>query len=120
MRTLVVTADDVGLHPGMTLGALRALRGHPAPPALVGFDEVDLGDVLGVSVVAHDPEDMGRRAAELLLDRIDGHRGQARQVVVPTRLLARTLPRIACTRCLTIARPSPVPPSSRERALSTR
>ncbi|HEY4593438.1 MAG TPA: ChbG/HpnK family deacetylase, partial [Thermoanaerobaculia bacterium] len=24
MKTLVVTADDVGLHPGMTLGALRA------------------------------------------------------------------------------------------------
>lgn len=73
----------------ITLGALRALRGHPAPPALVGFDEVDLGDVLGVSVVAHDPEDMGRQAAGLLLDRIDGHRGPARQVVIPTRLLAR-------------------------------
>ncbi|MET8835987.1 LacI family DNA-binding transcriptional regulator [Micromonospora sp. NPDC004540] len=73
----------------ITLGALRALRGHPAPPALVGFDEVDLGDVLGVSVVAHDPEDMGRQAARLLLDRIDGHREPARQVVIPTRLLAR-------------------------------
>ncbi|MEU0153274.1 LacI family DNA-binding transcriptional regulator [Micromonospora fulviviridis] len=73
----------------ITLGALRALRGHPAPPALVGFDEVDLGDVLGVSVVAHDPEEMGQRAARLLLDRIDGHRGPARQVVIPTRLLAR-------------------------------
>ncbi|MEU9825286.1 LacI family DNA-binding transcriptional regulator [Micromonospora chersina] len=73
----------------ITVGALRALRGHPAPPALVGFDEVDLGDLLGVSVVAHDPEEMGRRAARLLLDRIDGHRGPARQVVIPTRLLAR-------------------------------
>lgn len=73
----------------LTLGALRALRGHPAPPALVGFDDVDLGEVLGVTVVAHDPEDMGRWAARLLLDRIGGEQGPARHVVIPTRLLAR-------------------------------
>ncbi len=38
----------------------------------------------------------------------------------PTRLFARTPPFMACARCLTIANPSPVPPISRERALSTR
>lgn len=73
----------------ITLGALRALRGHRAPPALIGFDDVDLGDVLGVSVVGHDPREMGRWAAQLLLDRIDGERGPARHVVIPTCLLAR-------------------------------
>ncbi|WP_307812848.1 LacI family DNA-binding transcriptional regulator [Micromonospora coerulea] len=73
----------------ITSGALRALRGHPAPPALVGFDDLDLGEVLGVSVIVHDPEEMGRQAAQLLLARIDGDRGPARQVVLPTRLLAR-------------------------------
>ena len=38
----------------------------------------------------------------------------------PTRLVARMLPCRACTRCLTIDSPSPVPPSSRDRARSTR
>jgi LacI family transcriptional regulator len=73
----------------ITNGALRALRGHPAPPALVGFDDLDLGEVLGVSVIAHDTEEMGRRAAQLLLDRINGDSGPARRAVIPTRLLAR-------------------------------
>ena len=35
-------------------------------------------------------------------------------------VLAGLIPFIACTRCLTIASPNPVPPISRERALSTR
>src|SRR5262249_35047169 len=38
----------------------------------------------------------------------------------PTRLDAPTLPRSAWARCLTIDSPNPVPPTSRERALSTR
>src|SRR5262249_43517452 len=38
----------------------------------------------------------------------------------PSLLVAATLPCIAWVRCLTMDRPSPVPPISRERALSTR
>ncbi|WP_410813379.1 LacI family DNA-binding transcriptional regulator [Micromonospora sp. 067-2] len=73
----------------ITNGALRALRGHTAPPALIGFDDLDLGELLGVSVIAHDTEQMGQRAAQLLLDRINGDAGPARRAVIPTRLLAR-------------------------------
>ncbi|WP_027345256.1 LacI family DNA-binding transcriptional regulator [Hamadaea tsunoensis] len=73
----------------ITTGALRALRDHPNPPALVGFDELELGDVLGVTVIAHDAEEMGRQAAHLLLDRLGGETGRARRVVIPTRLLVR-------------------------------
>ncbi len=73
----------------ITTGALRALRGHPRPPALIGFDELDVGDVLGVSVITHDPEEMGQQAALLLLARLDGDRKPPRRVVVPTTLLVR-------------------------------
>ncbi len=73
----------------ITTGALRALRGHPRPPALIGFDELDVGDVLGVSVITHDPEEMGQQAALLLMARLDGDRKPPRRVVVPTRLLVR-------------------------------
>ena len=38
----------------------------------------------------------------------------------PLWLSSPTLPPNACERCFTMERPSPVPPSSRERALSTR
>ena len=42
-----------------------------------------------VSVVAQDPTAIGRAAAELLFARLDGDRRPPRQVVVPTRLIAR-------------------------------
>jgi LacI family transcriptional regulator len=74
----------------ITTGALRVLRGRPAPPALIGFDELDLGDVLGVSVIAHDPDEMGRQAAELLLDRLLYDDAKPpREMVMPTRLVVR-------------------------------
>ncbi|MEV4140875.1 LacI family DNA-binding transcriptional regulator [Dactylosporangium sp. NPDC049742] len=73
----------------ITTGALRALHGHPSPPALVGFDELDMGDILGVTVIAHDAENMGRQTARLLLERLDGYTGPPRWVILPTRLIAR-------------------------------
>ncbi|MFF5226938.1 LacI family DNA-binding transcriptional regulator [Dactylosporangium sp. NPDC000521] len=75
----------------ITTGALRALRASGSrDKALIGFDELDLGDVLGVTVVAHDPEEMGRHAARLLLARLEGDDGPARRVILPTRLIERS------------------------------
>jgi LacI family transcriptional regulator len=59
--------------------------------ALVGFDDIPMGDALqpAVSVVAQEPLTSGRQAAELLFSRVDGYAGPARTVVVPTKLIAR-------------------------------
>jgi len=76
----------------ITAGALRALRNLGAErtlPALVGFDDLDLGDLLDVSVIHHDAEEMGRLAATTALARIDGDVGPFRTVVVPSRLVVR-------------------------------
>lgn len=73
----------------LTTGALRALRGHPAPPALVGFDDFDLADVVGTTVVAHDMTAMGREAARLAYARISGDNGPAQTVVMATSVIAR-------------------------------
>lgn len=75
----------------ITAGALRAIR-DLAPsrlPALIGFDDLDMGDLLDVSVIQHDPEEMGRLAASTALARIDGDTGPIRTVVLPTTLVAR-------------------------------
>jgi LacI family transcriptional regulator len=72
-----------------TVGAVRALaRGHE-DVALVGFDDFELADVLGVTVMRSDPLEIGRRAARLAFDRLDGEDGPARQLVVPTELVVR-------------------------------
>ena len=74
----------------ITIGALRAIRESVPAPALVGFDDFELADLLAVSVVAHDPEEMGRLGAEILLGRIDGDDSPPRREVLSTRLVART------------------------------
>jgi LacI family transcriptional regulator len=73
----------------LTTGALRAMRGLAEPPALVGFDDFDLADVLGTTVVAHDMTALGREAARLAHERISGHSGPARTIVISTSIIAR-------------------------------
>ncbi|BCJ47957.1 LacI family transcriptional regulator [Actinoplanes ianthinogenes] len=73
----------------LTIGALRALRGRAVPPALVGFDDFELADVVGVTVVAHDMSELGRRAAQLAYERINGYAGPPRTVVIPATLVPR-------------------------------
>jgi LacI family transcriptional regulator len=73
----------------LTTGALRALRDVAEPPALVGFDDFDLADVLGTTVVAHDMTGIGREAARLAFERISGHTGPARTIVISTSIVAR-------------------------------
>jgi LacI family transcriptional regulator len=73
----------------LTTGALRALRDQATPPALVGFDDFDLADVLGTTVVAHDMTAIGREAARLAYERISGHTGPARTIVISTSIIAR-------------------------------
>ncbi|MFC4139507.1 MULTISPECIES: LacI family DNA-binding transcriptional regulator [unclassified Microbacterium] len=75
----------------MTVGALRAFRARPgrAEPALIGFDDFDTADVLGVSVVSYDPVELGRRAAMLAMERIADPTGFTRRVELPTWLIER-------------------------------
>lgn len=75
----------------MTIGALRVFRAHPErpEPALIGFDDFDTADVLGISVVSYDPTELGRRAARLTLERVAEPTGFTRQLTLPTWLVER-------------------------------
>jgi LacI family transcriptional regulator len=76
-----------------TLG--RRPGGHPGGPAgavaLVGFDDFELADMITppITVVAQDPGEMGRLAAELLFRRLSGERGPAQRITLSTHLIAR-------------------------------
>jgi LacI family transcriptional regulator, galactose operon repressor len=74
------------------VGALRALHLRPSGrsrPALVGFDDFELADLLRVTVVRHDPHEMGRRTADLLFARLSGDESPPRRIVLPTELVVR-------------------------------
>jgi len=75
----------------ITYGALRAFAGVLRPPALVGFDDFELAPLLSppVTVVAYDPVELGRRAAALICERLDGSVGPPRWIVVRTDLVVR-------------------------------
>jgi LacI family transcriptional regulator len=77
----------------LTIGGVRALRqtGREREIALIGFDDILLADMLdpAISVVAQDPQAIGRAAADLLFRRLDGDATPAVRQVIPVTLIAR-------------------------------
>ncbi|GAB2581018.1 LacI family DNA-binding transcriptional regulator [Streptomyces capparidis] len=76
----------------VALGVIAELsRSGRKDVALVAFDDVPLAEVLepALTVVAQNPEEIGRAAAVAALARLDGDRSRARVVTVPTRLIVR-------------------------------
>jgi LacI family transcriptional regulator len=77
----------------VTVAALRGLHrlGRQRLVAMVGFGDLPTADLLspGVTVVAHDPAAIGRRAAGLLLARMAGEGRPAAVHPVPTVLIPR-------------------------------
>ena len=74
-----------------TILALREVAHAGRRLALVGFDDFELADLLtpGITVVAQNPAEMGRRAAELLFGRLAGTRGPAQYIELGTQLIVR-------------------------------
>ena len=75
----------------LTVGALRALWAGHAGLALVGFDDFELADMLPmpVTVIRHDPVEMGRRAARRVFERLNGENLTPQVVTLPVELVPR-------------------------------
>jgi LacI family transcriptional regulator len=74
----------------MTIGALRAMkRLGDHDTALIGFDDFDTADVIGVTVITYDPFDLGRRAAQVVLERVADPTGATQSIVLPTWVIER-------------------------------
>lgn len=76
----------------MAFGALRTLQraGLSAPRdiSLIGFDDHQLADLMNLTTIAQPVREQGAKAAEMLLDVLDGHSSE-HQVTLPTRLIVR-------------------------------
>ncbi|MFJ4080785.1 LacI family DNA-binding transcriptional regulator [Streptomyces iakyrus] len=75
----------------VTVTVIRVLAEHARRVALVGFDDIELADLLqpGVTVVAQDAADIGRTAAERLFRQLDGTLVTPERIELPTRLITR-------------------------------
>jgi LacI family transcriptional regulator len=69
--------------------ALHVLAARRQTVAMVGFDDFELADLLGITVIAQDTAELGRQAAELLFQRLDGDGPPPHRIVIPTRLIGR-------------------------------
>jgi LacI family transcriptional regulator len=75
----------------VTVTVIRVLAEHTRRVALVGFDDIELADLLqpGVTVVAQDAATLGRTAAERLFRQLDGSLLTPERIELPTRLITR-------------------------------
>ncbi|MHC9045428.1 LacI family DNA-binding transcriptional regulator [Microbacterium saperdae] len=82
------------------LGVMEEIADHPqASPAVIGFDEPEWAQVLGISVVTGDVEALGRQAARLAVARLSDRTRAYESVVIPMQLIARrsTVPPVGST-----------------------
>ncbi|MDQ1012359.1 LacI family transcriptional regulator [Streptomyces sp. V4I23] len=73
----------------VTVTVVRLLAGREEPVALVGFDDIELADLLGITVIAQDAAALGRTAAERLFRRLDGVNEEPAQLTLDTVLIPR-------------------------------
>jgi len=89
--TAIFAMNDMMAMQAMRAARLAGLR-VPKDLSLVGFDDEGIVNTLldvPLTTVAQDAVTLGRRAAELLIERIEGHDGPSRGEVVPTELRVR-------------------------------
>jgi LacI family transcriptional regulator len=75
----------------ITVGALKAMRAAGRQPAVVGFDDFELAEMLAtpITVVRQPPAVLGRLAAEAAYARLDDPSHPPRQQVVTCELVVR-------------------------------
>ncbi len=73
----------------ITIGAMRAFAEHDREVALVGFDDFELADLLGITVVRADPGRLGEEAASLAFGRLEGDDSPPQRITIPTELVLR-------------------------------
>lgn len=73
----------------MTVGVLHGLWAAGCALGLVGFDDFELADLLGITVMAGDAAAMGRHGADLLFSRLGGDGGSPKRIALPPALIDR-------------------------------
>lgn len=79
----------VGGNNRATVAAVRQLRRRGLDLALIGFDDFEMADAFGISVIAHDPVELGRRAVELAFERLEDPTGVPETAVLGVHYVPR-------------------------------
>ena len=80
----------LALNNQITIGVISALKKLNVNLNLVGFDDFDLSEVLGTTVVHHSPFELGRQGALLALDRLENPNRKPTHHVMQAELIERS------------------------------
>lgn len=80
----------LALNNQITIGVISALKKLQIDLALIGFDDFDLSEVLGTTVVHHSPFELGRQGALLALDRLENPNRKPAHIVMQTEIIERS------------------------------
>ncbi len=89
MRSPAPPTAVLALNLGISDGVLLDRIAHDRQYAYIAFDDNELSAGLGVSAVVRDPQEVGRQAALLALDRMRDPNRPSRTTIVPSRLVRR-------------------------------
>lgn len=75
----------------LTLGAIIALWHERTTAEIIAFDDPEYSEILPmpVTLIAQDPMDLGRVAAERLFARMEGDESPAKTIILPTQMVVR-------------------------------
>jgi LacI family transcriptional regulator, repressor for deo operon, udp, cdd, tsx, nupC, and nupG len=77
----------------MAIGALKTIRDAglrvPQDLSVIGFDDHDMAEYVGLSTIGQPVVEQGEVAASLLLEHLRGETGSLDRVVLPTKLIVR-------------------------------
>lgn len=72
------------------LGAMGALREAGVELPIIGYDDIKVAEFLGLSTISQPMYNMGAKAVEHIVERIDNTNGELLQYVFPTELVKRS------------------------------
>lgn len=79
----------LALNNQITIGVISALNKLNVKLGLVGFDDFDLSEVLGTTVVHHSPYELGRQGAQLALGRLANPNLKPTHLVMQAEIIDR-------------------------------
>jgi len=79
----------LALNNQITIGVITALKKLDVNLALIGFDDFDLSEVLGTTVIHHSPFELGRQGALLALNRLENPASRPSHIVMEAELIER-------------------------------
>ncbi|MGG5172265.1 LacI family DNA-binding transcriptional regulator [Pseudarthrobacter sp. J1738] len=82
------TSDEMAM--GVMFAAARAGILVPGQLSVIGMDNHEFAEALGLSTVEQRPEVQGEMATKMVLAELAGHTGSIKTVIAPHRLLARS------------------------------